>query len=247
MISSMRSLTHSLVGSRPSSSACAEPPSHPPPQAGEGREGVGAVHHLGGPRRRHRKGKADDAGEPLVEIVLVLRLLCLNDFGRGLARHELGAPAPGEVACELGVPVILELLDLVRRPALRHADQGVGDGAFGEVIELPELAAQRDVDGHQHLLHRRIAVDAVGAHVARPVDDVARRVVDRRHALEHLLVGRRVDDAAVIRSEGLRRAAPIVDHALDGGAVELLQRAELARPRAPAIKRCGVDHEHVFE
>jgi hypothetical protein len=114
-------------------------------------------------RLRHRKGKADDAGEPLVEVVLVLRLLGLDDFGSGLAGHELGAAALGEVACEFGVPIILELLDLVRRPALRHADQRIGDRAFGEVIELPELAAQRDVDRHQHLLHRRIALDPVGA------------------------------------------------------------------------------------
>jgi hypothetical protein len=93
--------------------------------------------------RRHREGKADDAGEPLVEIVLVLRLLGLHDFGCGLAGHEFCPPALGEVAGEFGVPIILELLDLVRRPALRHADQRVGDRALGEVIELPELAAQR--------------------------------------------------------------------------------------------------------
>ena len=103
----------------------------------------------------------------------MLQLLGLDDFGCGLAGHDLGAAALGEVAGELGVPIILELLDLVRRPALRHADQRVGDRAFGEIIELPELAAQRDVDRHQHLLHRRIAVDAMGAHIARPVDDVA--------------------------------------------------------------------------
>jgi hypothetical protein len=43
-------------------------------------------------------------------------------------------------------PAILKLLDLLRRPALRPADQRVGDRAFGEIIELPKLAAQRDVD-----------------------------------------------------------------------------------------------------
>src|ERR1700682_1116798 len=81
------------------------------------------------------------AGERLVEIVLVLRLLGLDDFGRGLAGHEFCAPALGQVAGEFGVPIILELLDLVRRPALRHADECVGDRAFGEVVELPELEA----------------------------------------------------------------------------------------------------------
>ncbi len=43
-----------------------------------------------------------------------------------------------------------------------------------------------DVDRHQHLLYRRIAVDLVRAHIARPVDDVARRIVDGRQALEEL-------------------------------------------------------------
>jgi hypothetical protein len=78
-------------------------------------------------RPRHRKRVADDAGEPLVEIVLVLRLLGVDDLGRGLAGHEFGPAALGQVACEFGVPIILELLDLVRRPALRYADQRVGD------------------------------------------------------------------------------------------------------------------------
>jgi hypothetical protein len=61
----------------------------------------------------------------------------------------------------------------------------------------------------------------VSAHVARPVDDIARRVIDRGQAFEHLLIGRRIDRRAVGRGERLRRAAPIVDDALDGRAVEL--------------------------
>ena len=89
------------------------------------------------------EGEADDARQRLVEVVLVLGFLGLLHLHRGAAGHELGAPAPGEIADELGVPVILKLLDLVRRPAVRHADQRVGNGALGEVIELPELAAQR--------------------------------------------------------------------------------------------------------
>ena len=57
-------------------------------------------------RPRYREGEADDAGEPLVEIVLVLRLLGLHDFGRGLAGHEFCPPALGQVAGEFGVPII---------------------------------------------------------------------------------------------------------------------------------------------
>ncbi len=153
-----------------------------------------------------------------------------------VAGHELGTAAPGEVAGELGVPIVLELLDLLRGPRRRHADQRVGDRALGEIIELPQLAAQPDVDRHQHLLNRRVAVDLVGAHIARPVDDVARRVVDGRQALEHLLIRGRKNRRAVVRGVRQRRAAPIVDHALYRGAVELLQRAELARARALAIR-----------
>jgi hypothetical protein len=59
----------------------------------------------------------------------------------------------------------------------------------------------------------------VGTHVARPIDDVARRIVDRRQAFEHLLIGWRTDRRAVGRGKRLRRAAPIVDL---GGAVELV-------------------------
>ena len=110
---------------------------------------------------------------------------------------------------------LLELLDLLRRPRRRHADQRVGDRAFGKIIELPELAPQRDVDRHQHLLHRRIAIDLVGAHVAWPVDDVARGVVDCGQAFEHLLISRRIDGRAVGRGKRQRRAAPVVDYALD--------------------------------
>jgi len=82
----------------------------------------------------------------------VLRLLGLDDLGGGLAWHELGAAALGQVAGELGIPVILELLDLVRRPALRHANQRVGDRTFGEVIELPELAALGSLQLAQYFL-----------------------------------------------------------------------------------------------
>ncbi len=60
------------------------------------------------------KGEADDARQPLVEVVLVLRLLGLVHAPRGIAGHELGAAALGKVAGELGVPIILELLDLLQ-------------------------------------------------------------------------------------------------------------------------------------
>jgi hypothetical protein len=57
------------------------------------------------------EGKADDAGEPFVEIILVLGFLCLNDLARGITRHELDAAAFGEIAGEFGIPVILKLFD----------------------------------------------------------------------------------------------------------------------------------------
>jgi hypothetical protein len=94
--------------------------------------------------RRHRKGVADDAGEPFVEVVLVRRLFGLDDLGGGFAGHELGAAALGEIASKFRVPVILKLLDLIRRPRRGHPDQRIGDRAFAEIIELPELATQLD-------------------------------------------------------------------------------------------------------
>ncbi len=61
----------------------------------------------------HAKGKADDARQPLVEIVLVLGLLGLHRPRRSIAGHELGAPAPSEIAGEFRIPVILKLPSLV--------------------------------------------------------------------------------------------------------------------------------------
>jgi hypothetical protein len=40
-----------------------------------------------------RKGVADDAGEPFVEIVLLLRLLGLMHLDRGIAGQEFGLTA----------------------------------------------------------------------------------------------------------------------------------------------------------
>ncbi len=50
------------------------------------------------------KRVADDAGEPLVEILLVLRLLGLVHPHRAVARHELGAPALRQIAGERPLP-----------------------------------------------------------------------------------------------------------------------------------------------
>src|ERR1700683_5156048 len=130
---------------------------------------------------------------------------------------------------------------------METADPRIGNRAFTEIVELPKLAAQRDVDGHHHLLHRRITVDPMGPHVAGPIDNVTGSVVDRRQTFEHLLIGRRINHGPVGRRIWWRRAAPIVDHALDGGAVDLLQRAELAVTGALAIERRRIDDEHVFE
>jgi hypothetical protein len=80
------------------------------------------------------EGEADDAGEPLVELVLVLRLLGPHHPGGAFAGHQLGAAALGEVACALSLTLprlrgrvreraILELPDLVRRPVGTSADQ----------------------------------------------------------------------------------------------------------------------------
>jgi hypothetical protein len=48
-----------------------------------------------------------------------------------------------------------------------------------------------------------------------------------RKTRSHLLKRQRKDSAAVGAGIRQRRSPPIVNHALDGGAIELLQRAEL--------------------
>ena len=70
---------------------------------------------------------------------------CAMHLGRSIAGHELGAAALGEIAANSVSQYVLELFDLFRRPIGRHADQRVGDRAFGVIVELPQLAAQRDV------------------------------------------------------------------------------------------------------
>jgi hypothetical protein len=42
------------------------------------------------------------------------------------------------------------------------------------------LALERDVRGHHDLLDRAEAINAIGARVARRIDDVARGVIDGR-------------------------------------------------------------------
>jgi hypothetical protein len=68
-------------------------------------------------------------------------LLGLHHLGGGLAGHELGAAAFCQVAGELGVPIILELSDLIGCPALWHADQGVGDRAPTDTVKLSPPSA----------------------------------------------------------------------------------------------------------
>ena len=71
------------------------------------------------------------------------------------------------------------------RSARRSGHPG---STFGKIVELAELPPQRDVHGHQHLLHRRMLPPlpspqagrlgrGLGAHVARAVDNITRRLV----------------------------------------------------------------------
>src|SRR5579875_3475477 len=158
MMASMRRFTHFWSGAKPSSRA------RPWAVSAVARlrwdEGLGA----------HAEGEADDARQPLVVIVLErrrLRRLVLH-----VAGDEAHAAPLAELAREERVPIGLELADLVDGPARRHADERLGHAALGVVAELEHRAAERDVDAHHHLLHRREAVDLVGAQVARRVDEL---------------------------------------------------------------------------
>ncbi len=62
-----------------------------------------------------------------------------------------------------------------------------------------QLPLQADIDGGDHLLDRRKAIGAMGARIARPIEDIALRVVDCGHALEDLLIGDGIDELAVLR------------------------------------------------
>ena len=75
----------------------------------------------------------------------------------------------GGIALQKRIPVNLELADLLGGPGFRHADQGLGNIALGIVLQLVDLPAQGDVDGHHHLFDRRIAIDLVGPRIARQV------------------------------------------------------------------------------
>src|SRR6185437_5262944 len=74
--------------------------------------------------------------------------------------------------------------------------------------------------------------------IARRIDELLRRVIDRGHAFENLLIG------GIGRR---RRAAPGIDQPLDRRAVEHFERPERAAARAPQIKRRRVDHQEVFQ
>ena len=83
---------------------------------------------------------ANDARQPFVEHALELRLLRLDEGFRHAAGHEFRPPARREIAGEVGVPIVLEILDLIRRPAIGHADQALGDVAFREMRQREHLA-----------------------------------------------------------------------------------------------------------
>ena len=93
---------------------------------------------------------------------------------RKWARYELGHPPARRIAAHQRVEIILELADLVDRPFLRQRGEGVGGRAGAIIVERRRLAPERDVDGQRDLLDRREAVELVGAHVPRQVEQLAR-------------------------------------------------------------------------
>ena len=184
---------------------------------------------------RHAEGKAHDAGQPFV--VLILQHAVLGRLVLHAAGYELGMAALGRVAFHEAIPILLELANLLGRPVFGHADQRLGHVAFGVVLQLVHLAAQRDVHRRDDLLHRAVAVDAVHAPVAHTVDQLVAGEVSRHHALEHLLIGRAFNGCAAI----------LTDHALDGRAVHQVQGVQLAATGLARVDGGRVDHQHVFQ
>src|SRR3954468_3467653 len=200
------------------------------------RFGGGAVDLAAEGGRRQGEGVADDARQPFVEFVLVGRLLERLVLRAGRRPDE--ARARRAVAGEDAVEPFLELPDLLGVPALRRGDKAGRDVALGEVLQLCELAAQPDMDGHHNRLDRREAVGLVRARVAWRVDQFVRCEQLPRAAVHHLLEG---------RGRRARAAAGVVDQQLQRGAVDDIEPDDVAGAVAADFQRRRVDDEQVFE
>ena len=178
--------------------------------------------------------EADDAGQPLVIVVLEGVLLRVD--GLDLARDEHGPLALLAVAGHERVPPALERLDVVGIPLLGHAENEVGGVAVGIVAQLMQLPAQGDVDGGDDLLYGAEAKRPVSPGVARHVEQLLAGVLAGRHALDHLLVGGAVQGSPAGR----------VQDPLDGGAVDQFEGEQAAAPGAPLVDRRGVQDEQIL-
>ncbi len=86
----------------------------------------------------------------------------------------------------------------------------------------------------------------MGAHIARTIEQVARRIVDRWQAFENLLIGDRINFYAILY-ERPRRAAPGVQDRFYGRAVQRMQRDQGAGAVALAPQGRRVDDEQILE
>ena len=186
--------------------------------------------------RLNAEAEAHDTSQPLVELVLERRLARLLVVH--LTRHKLQVAAGGGIALYQAVPVVLVSLDLVWIPLFRHRDQRFRNVALREVLQLAHLTTQGNVDCHHDLFDRRKSIHLVGADVARTIDQFVAGVVDRRNALEDLLVSRERCD---------RGTAMLVEDALDRCAVNRLQAVDAVAKRRANVQRWGVQHQQVFQ
>jgi hypothetical protein len=108
------------------------------------------------------------------------------------------------------------------------------------------LPAQGDVHRRHDLLDGAHAVDAIDAKIARPIGQVAYRIIDGRITFQNLLIGSGVDKRVAVEV-GLRHAAPGIDHRFDRGPVKRQERLQPAAPIAAHIERRRVGHENLFE
>ena len=91
------------------------------------------------------KAKQISADDQLVQAGVSAYSLGFEQLQLAVGTEDHLAPV-AQVAGQVGIEGVLRLLDLVGRPGVGHAQIGFRDAAFGEEVQQPQLAAQRQVD-----------------------------------------------------------------------------------------------------
>ena len=120
------------------------------------------------------------------------------------------------------------------------------------MLQLHDLAAQPDIDGHDDLFDRAEAVGRVRARIARQIDQLT--VKDRLAAqvgADPPVLGQdpraAVDDLLVARCRRQWPAPGVVDQYLDRGTVDQIQRDDLVGAVTPQLEGGRIEHQDILE